>query len=178
MRSASKARTAAGVAALLGLGHAAVSAYWALGGTALLDTVGGSLEEWARDAEPELLAALWVVVIVKVGAAALGPLLVWDGGPSRLPMRLVRGLAWTATVVLVAYGGILTLTGLLAVADVLPSGSDRTALKGHAFLWDPWFLVWGLALGTALLLTRSSGRRRTPSGAGYSGASARSKRAR
>jgi len=52
-----------------------------------------------------------------------------------------------------------TLTGVLAVADVLPSGSDRTALKGHAFLWDPWFLVWGLALGTALLLTRVPQRR-------------------
>jgi hypothetical protein len=34
------------VATTLGLAHAAVTVYWFFG-TALLDTVGGSLEDWA-----------------------------------------------------------------------------------------------------------------------------------
>jgi hypothetical protein len=40
---------AAVAAGVLGTASAAVSAYWALGGTELLDTVGGSIEEWGRD---------------------------------------------------------------------------------------------------------------------------------
>jgi hypothetical protein len=37
---------AASIAAALGTASAAVSAYWALGGTELLDTVGGDVEHW------------------------------------------------------------------------------------------------------------------------------------
>ena len=46
-----------------------------------------------------------------------------------------------------------------AEAGELPTGksspsSDHKALAWHAFLWDPWFLVWGLLLAAALTLTR------------------------
>ena len=61
-------------ALVLGTGHAAVSAYWLTGGTALLDTIGGSLEEWARDRSGTAVAALAAVVVVKLVTAALGPL--------------------------------------------------------------------------------------------------------
>ena len=53
------------LACVLGLGHAAVSAYWALGGTGLLDTLGGSLEDWARRREPALIVGLWAIVLLK-----------------------------------------------------------------------------------------------------------------
>jgi len=37
------------------------------------------------------------------------------------------------------------LTGVLD-----PEGPvDRTALRWHVMVWDPWFLVWGLVLGVA-----------------------------
>jgi hypothetical protein len=39
---------AAVIAASLAAASAAMSAYWALGGTALLDTIGGEIERWAR----------------------------------------------------------------------------------------------------------------------------------
>jgi hypothetical protein len=71
---AGRADVAAGVALVLGTGHAAVSAYWLAGGTALLDTIGGSIEQWARDRSGTTVAALAAVVAVKFGAAALGPL--------------------------------------------------------------------------------------------------------
>ena len=41
--------TAAVIAASLGAASGAVSAYWALGGTALIDTVGGEIERWGRE---------------------------------------------------------------------------------------------------------------------------------
>lgn len=47
-----KARAAAAIAAGLGLASAAVSAYWAAGGTVLLDTIGGELERWGRERSP------------------------------------------------------------------------------------------------------------------------------
>ena len=43
---------AAVIAASLGAASAAMSVYWALGGTALLDTVGGEIERWVGSVRP------------------------------------------------------------------------------------------------------------------------------
>ncbi|HEY2595515.1 MAG TPA: hypothetical protein VGK33_16610 [Chloroflexota bacterium] len=108
--------------------YAAVSAYWGAGGTALLDTIGGTLEREGRARSAGLLAVVWLTVLLKLAA-----------------------------VVLVLYGGVLTLIGLLVQADVVHASAhaDHTALRWHAFLWDPWFLLWGLLLAAAL--TRRAG---------------------
>jgi hypothetical protein len=59
------------IAAGLGTASAAVSAYWALGGEALLDTVGGYVERWGRERSAGVVVALWLIVVVKlVGAVA------------------------------------------------------------------------------------------------------------
>jgi hypothetical protein len=65
----------------------------------------------------------------------------------------MRVLAWAAAVVLTAYGAVLTGVGLLVQADVISRSAhpDNRALAWHAYLWDPWFLVWGLLAGAALL---------------------------
>jgi hypothetical protein len=147
------------VAAGLGAGHALVSAYWALGGTALLDTIGGSLEEWGRDRGPAVVAALWAIVAVKLVVALAAPVLAGVGA-GRLPVwtrsRTPRRLGWVAAGVLVAYGGLLTLVGLLVQAGAIDAAADADdrALAWHAYLWDPWFLLWGLAFAGALWLTR------------------------
>lgn len=150
---------AAAVAAALGVGHALVSAYWALGGTALLDTIGGDLERWGRERRPALVAALWGIVAVKLVVALAAPVLVGIGA-GRIPAwargRVPRGLGWVAAVTLVAYGGLLTLVGLAVESGVVDpaAAADRRALAWHAYLWDPWFLVWGLAFCVSLLATR------------------------
>jgi hypothetical protein len=54
-----RARVVASIAAIVGLGHAAVSAYWALGGERLLETIGGDIERWGRERGPTVVAALW-----------------------------------------------------------------------------------------------------------------------
>jgi hypothetical protein len=61
--------------------------------------------------------------------------------------------------VLIAWGGVNTLTGNLVLAGVVvpAAGYDRDSMVGHAWLWDPLFLVWGIALALALLLTRRRG---------------------
>jgi hypothetical protein len=74
------------VAGGLGLGHAAVSAYWLAGGTALLDTVGGSLEEWGGRRSPTALVLLAIIVGVKVGVALSAPLFA-GVGRNVLPLR-------------------------------------------------------------------------------------------
>jgi hypothetical protein len=53
---------------------------------------------------------------------------------------------------------VLTAAGLLVQSGVIApaANADRRALRWHAFLWDPWFLVWGLLVTIALV----QGRRR------------------
>jgi hypothetical protein len=51
---------------MLAFGSAAVSLYWTLGGTALLDTVGGTFEDLARERSPQSIVLGMLVVLVKV----------------------------------------------------------------------------------------------------------------
>jgi hypothetical protein len=153
---------AATLAAVLGLGSAVVSAYWALGGDGLLDTIGGAIEEWGRERSTSVVVLLWLIAALKAGVALAAPVLV--AGPDRFPGwmagRVARTLAWIAGSVLMTYGGVLTAAGLLVQSGLIHASadSDQRALAWHAYLWDPWFAVWGAALLAALWLTRP-GRR-------------------
>jgi hypothetical protein len=148
-------RTAAWTAAVLGLASAAVSAYWTAGGTALLDTVGGSIESLAEDrSAPALLLGVGVVV-AKLAAVLLALALL---GRPRGGVRLLALLAgavlalWGAANVLL--GGAV-LTGLLDVGPV----ADERALRWHVLFWDAWFLVWGIALLCAVGAARRAAQR-------------------
>lgn len=140
-------------AAVAGLVHALPSLYWALGGTALVSTLGGWAADWQREAPVQVLALLSVIFVLKLAGAAL-PLL---GERGQLPRpRLWRGLFWAAAGALMIYGGVnvvaalASLTGIIATEPTM----DTTALVGHAFLWDPLFLVWGALLATGLWKSR------------------------
>lgn len=153
----------------LGVLYAAMSAYWGAGGTAWLDTIGGTLAREGQARRPGLLAVVWATVVLKLAASGLGLLAVAE--PPRLRSRrrrVIRGAAWLAAAVLGLYGGVLTLVGVLIQANVVAASAhaDHRALQWHAFLWDPWFLVWGLLLAAALALTRrrAGGRRLHPGG--------------
>lgn len=62
----------------------------------------------------------------------------------------MRPAAWVTAAVLVLYGGLLTAVGLAVEAGIVPAATDadERALAWHAWLWDPWFLAWGLAPAT------------------------------
>ena len=142
-----------GVAALVvGLGYAAISAYWAVGGKALLDTVEGVFEQAGRSGGWVASAALWLVVGIKVVAAGL-PIGTVTWPPPGGWRRLLRILAWMDAIVLTLYGLVLTTGDLLSITGLVGSavGKNMTALTWHGFVWDPWFLIWGL-LGMATLI--------------------------
>jgi hypothetical protein len=158
---------AAWVAAVLGLvvglPYAAISAYWAIGGTALLDTVGGVFEQAGRSGGTAVRIGLWAVVLVKIAAGAL-PVLALSRILGSGWHRLVWVLTWVDAVILTLYGLVLTIAGLLIQADVVHTraDADHLALRWHAYLWDPWFLLWGLLAGAALLFGRPRRRLTAP----------------
>ena len=142
-------RAAARVAAGLAFLSAATTAYWLFGGTALLGTLGGSLERLARGRSGGALALGATVVVIKSVTGVLALLLL---SPRRRGWRMIAGLGILAAVALCLWGtanvlvGALVLSGAIERADV-----DRHALRWHVFLWDSWFLVWGVALVLALV---------------------------
>lgn len=146
---------AAQAAFVLGLAYAGVSVYWGLGGTGLLDTVGGSLERAGREGGLGISLLLWAAATLKAIAAVL-PLLAVNRRPSARWRRAVRSLAWVEGTVLFAYGLVLTGVGLLLQLGIVEptADADHRALAWHAFLWDPWFLMWGLLVLFALRLSR------------------------
>jgi Protein of unknown function (DUF3995) len=139
---------AAYLAAGLAFASAATTAYWLFGGTALLDTLGGSVERLARDRSSAALALAVAVVVVKSVAGLLALLLL---GPARPRWRIIVGLDILAAAVLCLWGAANVLVGALALSGAVErSDVDRHALRWHVFLWDAWFLVWGLALALAV----------------------------
>lgn len=152
-------------ATTLGLGHAAVSLLWASGSTWLIDTVGGQIEEWARDGGTAVRLALLGVVAVKLVAVFV----TWVGvSRGDRPARLS---ASAASVVLIIYGLTLTVAQGLGLAGAfdLPADADLYALRWHTYLWDPWFAAWGICAAAALLSTRRARRPRAPASLGGGG---------
>ncbi len=158
------AASAAIAAAALGLASAGMSAYWAVGGEGLLDTIGGEIERLGRERGPTVIVVLWCIVALKIIVALAAPVLV-EVGSSRLPAwttaRVPRVLGWIAAATLSIYGGVWTIVGLLAQTGVFDTSvdTDSTALAWHAYFWDPWFAVWGLAFVVALWRSRRGATR-------------------
>ncbi len=137
-------------AAAAGLVHAAFSLYWAAGGRWLLDTVGAWAVDLADRSPGPAVALLLAVAAVKIGGA-LCPLLNEAG---RLPGSAAtwRRVFLAGAVLLIAYGGLNTIGAWIGIAI------DHTLTApqlGHAALWDPLFLLWGVLL---LLGTRANHR--------------------
>jgi hypothetical protein len=147
---------AAWAAFAVGLLYVAVSVYWGLGGSWLLDTVGASLTQAGRSASALVVLAVWLAVGLKAIASVLPLLAVGVGAAGSRWPRPIRALAWVEAAILTCYGLILTATGLLVQAGLIgtSASADHRALAWHAYLWDPWFLVWGLLVTAALLRSR------------------------
>jgi len=137
-------------ACALALLSAVPSFYWALGGTAGLDTVGGAIEELARTRDTGGVALGIGAGALKVAGGLLALALVRPWGRV-IPRRLLLAAAWSASTVLTVYGGVLVAVGALVLTGVIRPAApvDWTALRWHVLFWDPWFLVWGLLLGAA-----------------------------
>jgi hypothetical protein len=94
------------------------------------------------------LALAVAVVVVKSVAGLLALLLL---GPARPRWRIIVGLDIVAAAVLCLWGAANVLVGAVVLSGAVErSDVDRHALRSHVFLWDAWFLVWGLALALAV----------------------------
>ena len=137
-------------AAIVALAYALMSLYWALGGHALVSTIGGYVEQFARrgGALPVLVAFAATLAKVVGGLLALALVRPWG---RVVPRRWLLIGSAGASGLLVVYGGLNVLLGGLVLSGVIhPAGSvDRTALRWHVGVWDLWFLVWGILLALA-----------------------------
>jgi Protein of unknown function (DUF3995) len=141
---------AAYAASLAAFAHAMVDLYWALGGQALLSTVGGYPERLAHQGGvlPVLLALTASAAQITVGLLALALVRPWG---QVIPRALLRFGSAAASALLVLYGGAIVLTGTLVLTGAIhPSGGvDWTAMRWHTGVWDMWFLIWGILLTLA-----------------------------
>jgi hypothetical protein len=157
-RAAARGLRLAQAACVAGLAYAAISVYWALGGTWLLDTIGGTLEQQGRAGNPGIILAVWAAAVLKI-IGAIVPLAAAGVRPRQATTgqrRQMRVLAWLEAAILTIYGLVLTGAGLLVQSGVIASAAsaDHRALAWHAYLWDPWFLLWGVLITAALVRSR------------------------
>jgi Protein of unknown function (DUF3995) len=143
------------VAGGLAFASAAVSCYWTAGGTFLLDTVGGAIEELARERSLGAVALGAATVVLKIVAGFLALALPHPPADAfrRRALILANGVA---SAILCSWGGVNVVVGALVLGGaVSPSDDiDRYALRWHVFLWDMWFLVWGVTLALAVAAAR------------------------
>jgi Protein of unknown function (DUF3995) len=141
---------AAYAASLAAFAHAMIDLYWALGGHALLSTVGGYPERLAHRGGvlPVLLALSASAAQMMVGLLALAMVRPWG---QVIPRALLRFGSAGASALLVLYGGALVLAGTLVLTRAIhPSGGvNWTAMRWHTGVWDMWFLIWGILLTLA-----------------------------
>src|SRR3954452_19279710 len=129
-----RARSAAQVAAALAFASAAVTLYWTAGGTLLLDTVGGAVEDLARERSLAGAALGTATVLLKVAAGILALALVHvrGGGRGRCSLLLANG---AASAILCVWGGANVVVGALVLSGAISSSTDvdRHALRWHVF---------------------------------------------
>jgi len=137
-------------AAIVAFAYALMSAYWALGGHALISTIGGYVEQFAHQGGALPVLAALAATLAKVAGGLLALALVRPWGRV-VPRRWLLTGSTGASALLVVYGGVTVLFGALVLSGVIhPAGSvDRTALRWHVAVWDLWFLVWGILLALA-----------------------------
>ncbi|WP_308465559.1 DUF3995 domain-containing protein [Rathayibacter soli] len=140
---------------VIGITYAAISVYWAVGGTWLLSTVGVGLARADASGQVALVVAVWFAVVVK-GVAAVLPVVAVQASRESLVRKGARVLTWAEAAILSAYGLVLTVVGVLVQLNVIgvPPSADHLALRWHAYLWDPRFLVWGIVIGAAMIVSR------------------------
>jgi hypothetical protein len=143
---ASRSKWPAYGAAIRAFLFAAMSFYWALGGTIGLETLGTGFENLNSAEGQELITFTWVTGVLKVitGLLALALVQLWG---RLIPRRLLLPGAWVAGILLTLYGMAsfvqhgLMVFGTIEIARFVGS---RTAAIWHWLFWDPFWIVGGV----------------------------------
>lgn len=132
------------------LAFAALSFYWAAGGTAGASTIGPALTSLALTRDPGFIAILWITGALKAIAGLLALALARPWG-RLIPRWLLLAAGWGAGTALILYGGASFVQHALMVAGiiVIPAGLGATAARWHVLLWDPWWLLGGILFAIA-----------------------------
>lgn len=143
-------------ASIWSFAFAALTFYWALGGTAGIETIGPAITGLAGD--PVFLIFLWLTGIFKLLAGLLA-LALFQPWAAIFPQRLRLAAAWALGLGLLLYGLASFIQHLLMLTSVvpLPAGLGAYAARWHLALWDPWWMLGGLLF---LLAAHSTGRMR------------------
>lgn len=133
------------IACLWAVAFAGLHFYWAVGGDVGLSVSAGPLATerplWF------VVAGMWGVGALCLLGALLARLLVRPGLLG-VPARLARWAGWGVSVLLLARGiGIEVL--LLTDAAYLDASVGAGQRAWTLALWNPWFIVGGLAFGLA-----------------------------
>lgn len=143
---------------------ALTSFYWGFGGTFALDTVGREAVERVEAGDVGIYLAVWLAGFVKLAGGLLALALVQPWGRRYLRHWMLMLAGWGGSAVLILYGGAQIGIQLMVRAGVLvpPGEMDWRGFYGHLYLWDPWFVVWGILMGiTALHYGRNARRMRS-----------------
>lgn len=126
---------------------AAMSFYWAAGGTIGIDTQAPGIAALARERDPTFVAVLWVTGLLKLLCVPLALALVQPWGRV-FPRRMLLTAVWAAGGVMVLWGGLNLCVGVgvavLRVAGVVDPPEDTSAFWWYLLLWDPWWILGGV----------------------------------
>lgn len=144
-------------AALWAFAFAALSFYWALGGTWLANTQSEQILALSR--EPWFLVVVALTGVLKLGAGLVALSLVQRWGTA-FPHPLRRfGVGAIGTVLLLYGGANLAVRALMAIGLIpTPASMMTPQATWHLILWDPFFVLGGLLF---LLCSTVSSRKRT-----------------
>jgi len=121
-----------------------------------VDTLNRRIQELTAAGDPGIYIAVWSAAVLKTVAAVL-PLVALRRVPRPRWNRTVWVLAWAAGAFLTIYGLLQTAMSQLAAAGVIhaPASAVGRPQTWSGYLWDPWFLIWGLLVIAALLRGRN-----------------------
>ncbi len=125
---------------------AAMSFYWALGGSVGLSTLGEGIEEIADRRETADLVAVWLTGVLKLLAGAIALALLFPSGSKRL-RRTWWLLAWLMGVFFALYGlanGVQHALMAAGTVEITRTLGSEAAVRWHLFLWDPFWVAGGL----------------------------------
>jgi Protein of unknown function (DUF3995) len=117
------------------------SFYWALGGTAGLDTVGGRIQELGRAHDPKAVVLGAGAGVLKVAGGLLALALARPWGRA-VPRRMLLGAAWAASLVLTGYGGLLVAVGTLVLTGVISPSGRWTGRRCGGMSWSGTSGLW------------------------------------
>lgn len=126
-------------AAAWAFAFAAVSAYWALGGTAGVETVAAEI---SRVPLANNRAFVGATAALKALAGLLALALVRPWG-ERLPRQLLLAAAWLAGALLTLYGvaNLIDHGRMVAGLRAIPPVLGERAARWHLLFWDPVWLL-------------------------------------